>query len=352
MKRFLSVSFLLGLIVVGIFGLNLFLFVTTPSGEVGQTMTIERGSSLNRIANDLQERGVISNIVLFKVYLFLKQAGPKVRAGDYNFEPHLRPPQVVDQLMKGDFARRRVTILEGWTVRDVANSLAQQGLVTIDTFIMKTKDPLFIQSLGLSVSTLEGYLYPDTYEIYQPKGDSSEKEVELIQKFVGKFKEVYKNFEARAQERSLSQHEIVTLASIIEKETGNREESALVASVFLNRLKKGIPLASDPTIIYGIPNFNGNLTHKDLATPGPYNTYLNGGLPPTPISNPGEASIRAVLTPAETRYLYFVSKNDGTHQFSETEAEHNQAVRKYQSLRRQSSETLPTAPGPTAPRTP
>ncbi len=340
MKRFLSVFFLLVFIIAGIFCLNLFLFVTTPSGEVGQAMTIEHGSSLNKIVNDLQERGVISNVLLFKVTLFLKHAGPKVRAGDYHFDPHLRPPQVLDQLMKGDFARRRVTIPEGWTMREIANHLAQQGLVNTDAFMTKAKDPLLIQSLGLSVSTLEGYLYPNTYEIYQPKD-----EAELIKKFVGKFKEMYaKNFEARAKEGNLSQQEIVTLASMVEKETGNPEERALVASVFLNRLKKGMPLASDPTIIYGIPNFNGNLTHQDLTTPGPYNTYINAGLPSTPISNPGEASLRAVLYPAETRYLYFVSKNNGTHQFSETETEHFRAVRQYQSPHGRHSETLPTAP--------
>ena len=147
-----------------------------------------------------------------------------------------------------------------------------------------------------------------------------------------RFKEIYaKEFEARTLELGLTQEEVVNLASIIEKETGRAEERPLIASVFKNRLKKGIPLASDPTIIYGIKDFSGNLTRKDLAKPGPYNSYLNLGLPPTPIANPGRDSIRAVLYPAETDFLYFVSKNDGNHHFSKTEAEHMAAVRKYQS---------------------
>ena len=151
---------------------------------------------------------------------------------------------------------------------------------------------------------------------------------------VTRFRETFSpEFMARTQALGLSEQQVMTLASIVEKETGNDQERPIIASVFFNRLKKGMALASDPTIIYGITHFNGNLTRADLARPGPYNSYLNPGLPPTPIANPGLKSIRAVLYPAETDYLFFVSKNDGTHYFSRTETEHFQAVRVYQSGR-------------------
>lgn len=355
MKRLFAVLVIVLCVAAGVFFLNLFVFVHTPFGETEHPLRIERGTPLNLVVKELREKGVISNTPLFKNYLLLKRAKGKIRAGDYTFPPHLKPNEVLALLMKGDFARLRITIPEGWTVREIAAHLGNSGnsgnsrLVNPDLFLQKCSDPAFISSLGFSVSHLEGYLFPDTYEIYKPKNEE-----EVLRKFVGHFKEVYaKNFEARAREVGLSEQEVVILASIVEKETGKKEEWPLVASVFLNRLKRGMPLASDPTIIYGIgggitggPNgFSGNLHRNDLNHPGPYNTYLNAGLPPTAISNPGADSIRAVLYPAETDYLYFVSKNDGTHHFSRTEAEHNAAVRKFQINRpRHLAETRPSLP--------
>lgn len=344
--RFVSVVVIAAVLLGGVLAANLWIFVITPSGlNEAKTVVIERGMRVDEILDTLQNNGVIGSAAFFRAYVLLKGNASKIRAGEYVFQPRVTPAQVLDQLMKGDFATRRVTIPEGWNIREIARNLAKSQLVDPDRFVAKTQDTSLILSLGLPVTSLEGYLFPDTYEIYRPKDEE-----EVIRKLVGRFQEVYaKEFEARAkevgQETGMTQNDVVTLASIVEKETGDADERPLIASVFLNRLKIGMPLATDPAVIYGIPDFDGNLTKQHLTTPGPYNTYLNPGLPPTPISSPGAASLRAVLYPAQSDYLYFVSKNDGTHHFSRTEEEHNAAVRRFQLEKpRQRPETSPTGP--------
>ncbi len=329
MKR-LAILTLIFLITVGsLFLGNFILFLTTPYGN-GVRMRIEPGEGFDSITLRLSDAEVLSNQTLFKVYVRLKRAGTRIRAGEYDFPPGVTPRGLLSLLMSGDFAKLRITIPEGWTVREIAAHLGQQGLLDPEGFIRQTADPVLIQSLGLSVRTLEGYLFPDTYEIYRPKGAE-----EVIRKMVSRFREIYdETLQKRAVEVGLPDQEVVILASIVEREAGVSEERPIIASVFLNRLRNKMPLASDPTIIYGIPDFSGNLTRADLERPGPYNSYLNPGLPPTPIGNPGLASIRAVLWPAETDYLYFVSRNDGTHQFSKTLEEQGAAVYKYQVLQR------------------
>ncbi len=334
----LSIAVILG---AGVFLVNLWIFIDTPSSraEIAQTIVVDRGEHLSHIVDELYEKGVIGNIPLFKAYVVLRSAESKVRAGEYIFPPHATPSEVLDLLMKGEFATKKVTIPEGWTMKEIAGLLGSLKLADPDRFLLKCSDTEFIRSLGIASSTLEGYLFPDTYEIFKPKNEE-----EVLKKFVDHFKDVYaKQFEQRAKEVGMSEADVMTLASIVEKETGSKSERPLIAGVFLNRLKIGMPLATDPTIIYGIPNFNGNLTKQNLTTPGPYNTYLNVGLPPTPISNPGAASIRAVLYPTPSDYLYFVSKNDGTHYFSKTKEEHEEAVKKYQisRMRTPTPETTP-----------
>lgn len=326
MTRLLVIFIFVVVVVVGVVAANMYVFLHTPSGETEQFVVIERGTSPNKILKELEEKGIISNDALFKMYLLLKHASGKIRAGEYHFPPRLMPSEVMDLLLKGDFAKRRVMIPEGWNTRDIAKYLGELKLVDPDLLLKKCSDPVFIQSLGFSTTSLEGYLFPDTYEIYKPKDEE-----EVLKKFVDRFREIYsKEFETKAKERGLTQEQVVIIASIVEKETGHPDERPLIASVFFNRLKIDMPLASDPTIIYGIPNFNGNITREDLNRPSPYNSYVNRGLPPTAIANPGEASLKAVLYPAESEYLYFVSKNDGTHHFSKTEEEHKEAVRRYQ----------------------
>ncbi len=319
MKRlFAALMIALG-VLAAVFGINFVFFLQSPSPSAEpQTLVIEKGMPVSRIVEALRAKGVISQASFFRAYLLMTQAAPKIRAGEYVFAPGLKPDEVLGQLLQGDFSTRRITIPEGWSVKEIAKFLASQGLVQEERFLEKARG-------------LEGTLYPDTYEIYKPKDED-----EVLKRFTDRFEEVWeKDFAARAAFVGMSRQEVVTLASIVEKETGKAEERPLIASVFLNRLRIGMPLATDPTVIYGIPNFDGNLTKQNLNTPGPYNTYLNVGLPPTPIANPGADAVRAVLNPAMTEYLYFVSKNDGTHHFSKTEAEHSAAVRKYQIERRQ-----------------
>jgi UPF0755 protein len=316
-----------GGVIAAVFAVDFALFLQNPSGQAQpQTLMIDKGTPLANIIEGLHQKGVIDHPGFFKIYVLLMQVAPKIRAGEYTFPPGLTPQEVLNLLLKGDFATRRITIPPGWSVKDVAKFLASQNLVNEQAFLAKAKDVFFIRSLNLPVTSLEGYLYPDTYEIYKPKDEE-----EVLTKLVSRFEEVWgKEFASQAAARGMTREDAVNLASIVEKETGNKDERPVIASVFLNRLRIGMPLATDPTVIYGIPSFNGNLTKQDLSRPGPYNTYLNAGLPPTPIANPGADSIRAVLNPATTEYLYFVSKNDGTHYFSKTEEEHNEAVRKYQ----------------------
>jgi len=317
-------------VTVAVFVVHFAVFLQTPSGQTPQILVVEKGMPFAKIAKMLGDKGVVDHPVYFKIYVLLMQAAPKIRAGEYNFTPGLKPAEVLELLLQGDFATRRITIPEGWSLKDIGKFLAGQGLVDESRFWEKAHDAAFVASLGVDSPNLEGYLYPDTYEIYRPKD-----EAEVLTKLVSRFWEVWKkDFEQRAAFVGMTRQQVVTLASIVEKETGNADERPLIASVFLNRLRINMPLATDPTVIYGIPNFNGNLTKQDLGRPTPYNTYLNVGLPPTPIASPGAASLRAVLYPAMTEYLYFVSKNDGTHQFSKTEGEHYEAVRKYQIERR------------------
>jgi UPF0755 protein len=226
-----------------------------------------------------------------------------------------------------------VTIAEGYTLSQIAQLLDDLRIVDKKAFLQKASSPAFIFSLGLSHlatsktgMTLEGFLFPNTYHLVKEMTPE-----EVIQMMVHQFKKVFGPEEvARAIQLGITPREVVILASIIEKEASLPEEKPLVSAVFHNRLRKRIPLQSDPTVIYGIKNFNGNLTKADLQRPTPYNTYLIPGLPPAPICNPGKDSIVTALYPSPVSYIYFVSKNDGSHYFSSNIEEHNRAVWKYQ----------------------
>jgi UPF0755 protein len=219
-----------------------------------------------------------------------------------------------------------LTIPEGLTMVQIADLASHEGFADRAEFLRLAKDGTFVASLGIKADTLEGYLYPDTY-----KFSRGVKTREVLVAMVEQLREmVVPDLLARMQERKMTMHEVLTLASVIEKETGSGSERPEISAVFHNRLKKHIPLQSDPTVIYGLPAFDGNIHKKDLSSPSPYNTYRVKGLPPGPIANPGIQAIRAALYPSDSHSLYFVSRNDGTHQFSATLIEHNKAVEKYQ----------------------
>ena len=286
---------------------------------------IPRGSGVQRITEILAGKGVLANDPRFPLLARVTGLGSRLRAGEFRLPPGLTPLEILRLLEQGRVVQHRITIPEGWTVHQVASLLAARGWVDATRFLALARDARFISSLGLHVPSLEGYLFPDTYVLVRGATD----EQRILGMMVSRFLAVWQDLAADA-DTTLTRHQVVILASIVEKETGAAPERPLIARVFLNRLARGMRLQSDPTVIYGLDSFDGNLTRRDLRNNTPYNTYVISGLPPGPICNPGRAALAAVLHPADSDALYFVSRNDGTHQFSRTLREHNRAVRRYQ----------------------
>ena len=322
---------LLALFILGC-GWGVWLYLDVPSADTGELRSVEipNGTPFNQVAAMLEKEGVITGSRKFRWLAWFQGIEKEIKAGDYTFRTGMRPSEVIDMLVEGRYATIAVTIPEGFTVSQIAHIFQEKGLGQEETFVALSVDPHFIQSLHIKGNSLEGFLFPDTYQFRKGMGEDA-----ILQEMVGRFKQVYSDpYRKRADELGLNQTEVVTLASIIEKETSDPSERYLIGAVFHNRLKKGIPLQSDPTVIYGIKDFNGNITKEDLQTETPFNTYIIKGLPPQPIANPGEESIKAALYPSPSNYLYFVSKNNGTHHFSATLEEHNRAVTTYQKKRR------------------
>ena len=291
-----------------------------------KVIVIPDGSTFQHVASLLEREGLIKSHTVFVLLGKSQSADRKVHAGEYELNPGMTPAEILSKLLNGQVLLHPLTIPEGLTIAQIADVVSQQGLTDRAEFLRLAKDRTFIASLGIKAETLEGYLYPDTYKFPRPI-----KAREVLVAMVEQLRQaVGPDLLARMQELKMTMHEALTLASVIEKETGSGGERPEISAVFHNRLKKHIPLQSDPTVIYGLPAFDGNLHKKDLSSPSPYNTYRVRGLPPGPIANPGIQAIRATLYPSDSRSLYFVSRNDGTHQFSATLIEHNQAVEKYQ----------------------
>jgi UPF0755 protein len=287
---------------------------------------IPSGTSFAEIAQTLETRGVVADAVLLKILARWRGSAGRIKAGEYAFDQPAVPDAVLRRLVEGDVIRYRFTVPEGLTLREIAGRLETEGRGRADSFLALARDSDFCRQLGIAAPTLEGYLFPETYLM---TGDMTE--LQLIQAMIREFnRRLTPEIETGARRQNLDRHQLVTLASIIQKEAGTRGEMPRIASVFHNRLSKGIPLQADPTVIYGIDGFDGNLTRKHLITATPYNTYQLRGLPAGPIANPGEDALRAAAFPATSDELYFVSRGDGTHVFAKTLAEHNANVRKYQ----------------------
>ena len=306
----------------------LLVFTLPPNlrGERRQVV-IPQGVPFKGVARILDEGGLLRSPTGFYLMARLMGVTERVQAGEYELSTTMLPLVILHKLVTGDVMKYRITIPEGYTVRQIALRLQELGIIEgQEQFLSLAFSPDLAAGLGIEAKGVEGYLFPDTYLL--PKGVSAS---DIIKTMVGKFKRVYEpDFSRRAAELGMTDREVVILAAIIEKETGVSEERPLISAVFHNRLKRGIPLCSDPTVIYGIPDFDGNLKKRDLERRTPYNTYLKKGLPPGPIANPGRSSLLAALYPAPVQYLYFVSRNDGSHYFSTTLREHNEAVWQYQ----------------------
>ncbi|MEO8338849.1 MAG: endolytic transglycosylase MltG [Nitrospirota bacterium] len=313
---------------------------THPPSKV---IVIPDGSTFQQVAALLEREGLIKSSFVFVLFGKAQSADRKVHAGEYELNPGMTPTEIISKLLNGQVLLHSLTIPEGLTIAQIAEVASQQGLTDPMEFLRLAKDRTFIASLGINAETLEGYLYPNTYKLPRPikARDVLVVMAEQLRQVLGQ------DLLARMQELKMTMHEVLTLASVIEKETGSGGERSEISAVFHNRLKKHIPLQSDPTVIYGLPAFDGNLRKKDLSSPSPYNTYRVQGLPPGPIANPGIQAIRATLYPSNSSFLYFVSRNDGTHQFSATLIEHNKAVEKYQKrpFRRGSHSQTSIVPG-------
>lgn len=300
---------------------------TTPSVVEDTVVEIPKGSGLSGISEKLMHSGVIANDKLFILYVMKEGWQDELKAGEYKFEKGSTMADVANKIVRGDVELDQVTIPEGLTVKEIARLLDEKGVVGEADFIKETQNKALIKKLlGPDANSFEGYLFPETYSYSRsltPK--------ELIILMVERFKAVYEPLSDQRKRVNLTDNEILTLASIIEKETGAAFERPVISAVFQNRLRIGMKLDSDPTVIYGMgENYSGDLRRRDLKEYTEYNTYVIKGLPPGPIANPGRDSIIAVLDPADVKYLYFVSKGDGTHHFSNSFREHQNAVNKYQ----------------------
>jgi len=290
---------------------------------------VEKGSSASRIAQKLKKEKVIKNKWIFLTAYKLFYSHEKLIAGEYEFSPPLSIRNILIKIIGGDILLHPVTIPEGFTLAEITDFLSQKYFMNKKEILCYVNDTQLISSMDPEAQDLEGYLFPETYHI--PKNTI---EKELIKMMVNQFKKTFNDkWKKRAEEIGMTIREVITLASLIEEETSVPKEKPVISSVFHNRLRLGMKLDCDPTIIYALKKkgeFQGKLRNKDLKLNSPYNTYLYNGLPPSPISNPGKESIKAALFPSETDYLYFVSKNDGTHKFSSTFKDHQKAVIKYQ----------------------
>ncbi|MBI1874308.1 MAG: endolytic transglycosylase MltG [Acidobacteria bacterium] len=291
---------------------------------------IPAGTGARAIAKRLADAGVVRDELTFVLALRVTGKGSRLQAGEYRFDRPLTPDQVIDQLADGRVYLRHITFPEGLTLREMSRIFEEQGFGPAAAFEAAAGRASMITELDPQAADLEGYLFPETYAL--PRSATAD---QLVRAMVERFKAVYASQRSLLPASRRTVREVVTLASIVEKETGKPEERPAVAAVYANRLKVGMGLQCDPTVIYALQRagtFNGNLTKEDLAFDSPYNTYRNAGLPPGPIASPGEASLGAALAPADVPYLYFVSRNDGSHVFAHTLAEHNKNVLAYQVL--------------------
>ena len=293
--------------------------------------TVEPGQGVSQILANLEREGLIADAKLARSYLIYVLKDPKLQAGQYRFTGPLSTPEVLARLIKGQVVTASVTVIEGRTLAETAEILADAGFGSESKLLAQLRSPELIADLDPEAQDLEGYLFPETYSF--AKGADERQVVEtLVRTFRNRYeREVLPLLERRQDTRTLRQ--VVTLASIVEKEAQKAFERPLIAAVYRNRLDHGIGLQADPTVIYALKRlgkWNGNLRRDDLRLDSPYNTYRYAGLPPGPIASPGLASLKAAAEPADVSYIYFVSRNDGTHAFAETLQEHNENVEQWQ----------------------
>ena len=295
-------------------------------GDNGEIVYIKSGFSTREIADLLKQKGLLKHKSYFLLLSKIFSVDEQLKAGEYLFTKKMNIMDILERLKKGMVLTHPVVIPEGYNVWQIAETLEGKEIVSSFSFLKGSNDKALCSQVNIETESVEGYLFPDTYFLAK---DMNPRQIILL--MVNRFHEMLpKNAKRLAKARNMSLHEIVILASLIEKETSDKKEMPTIAAVFYNRLRKGMPLQCDPTVLYALGKVRKRLTRKDLGIDSPYNTYRYRGLPPGPIANPGRAAIKAALRPNEFDYLYFVSQNNGTHYFSKTLSEHNSAVFKYQ----------------------
>jgi UPF0755 protein len=294
-------------------------------------LVVPQGASADAIARQLHALRLVHHPLAFRALARLRGAGGRLKAGEYALSGPLSLEGILDALVRGDVVRRDLTVPEGRSLDEIAALVAAEGL-DLEAFLNAARDPSPVRDLDPAATDLEGYLFPDTYDLPQ----SPEAPRGLVRLMTQRFREVISPDLEHIAEKGLTVRQVVTLASIVELETARAFERPRIAAVFWNRLEKGMPLQTDPSIIYALRKagrWDGDIRSRDFDIDSPYNTYRRAGLPPGPLGSPGREAIRAVLEPTATKELYFVSRNDGTHEFSETLAAHNRAVSRYQRRR-------------------
>lgn len=310
---------------------SLFLYARLPIDSAKTTtvlVDVPTGSSLMKVINILGDAGLVKQKLLFHVLVAIKGGARSIRAGEYELTTSLSPSELVDKLIHGDIKKYPVTIHEDYSLKQVAERLKKYKLIHEDAFFQLAERKEFLSSLGIRGDSIEGYLFPDTYFFNRSMTTRQIMRI-MVERFWSKISPEMIN---QAAEKGLNTHQFVTFASLVGKESGYSAEKPMIAAVFYNRLKKGIPLQSDPTTVYDLKDFNGKILRRHYKRKSPYNTYIIRGLPPGPIANPGLDSFQAVLRPADVNYLYFVSQKDGTHFFSSSLVAHNDAILRLRSV--------------------
>jgi UPF0755 protein len=290
---------------------------------------IPTGAGTNTIAQTLIDGGVVRDDLTFRIALWLSGSARRLQAGEYRFDRPMSALDVIDKIARGEVDLRPLTFPEGLTIGEMAKAFEASGMGAAQAFVDAAKDASLIRDVDPAARDLEGYLFPDTYA-FPRRADAAR----VVRAMVERFRQVLtEELKAAAGARGLSIRQLVTLASLVEKETAKPEERPIVAAVYANRLRLGMPLQCDPTVIYALQQtgkYDGNLRREDLVFDSPYNTYRYPGLPPGPIAAPGKGSLEGAAHPSDDDYIYFVSRNDGSHEFARTLVEHNENVRKFQ----------------------
>ena len=287
--------------------------------------------NLKQVTQVLAKNNLLNSPRAFRLLTWLEDKENHIQVGEFELSPSLASGEILQIITSGKTHLHSVTIPEGYRITEIAAVVSAKGLTTVEEFLLESKKQDLIDDLNIPTENLEGYLFPETYHFDKFLGTKK-----IIKNMIDTFKQRVLTPEIldRAEEMDMTIHETITLASLIEKETGLESERNLISSVFHNRLKRNMLLQTDPTVIYAISNFDGNIRKKDLSIDSPYNTYKYPGLPPGPIASPGLESILAALHPVESKFLYFVSRQDGSHHFSNSLTEHNRAVHRYQIRKR------------------